>query len=762
MHRIISALACIVFLSCSVRVLERRTEISQLMDSYNEYYNDNDTLNAEIVRRKIISEHPLSKETYDFAVSEFYENIHPVWSNDSAKVELINDLMNKYPKTPWRRTMYRFLTYSLSRISDKEALSASVADFKNEFPSDYLSFVNAARYYYIDIQDTVKALDAARRGFELSFRPEKPDYYPDMEWQLEKRSALVAAGSHFAEILTDVGKHEKSLEVLDRVIGENLLSVNDENTLARIYYLKAKALSSSSETEPALEYLGKALIEGDSRNIWQLCEKLYMDITGLQNASDVLEDIRDRTGYSNIRFSDVTAEYGLDGIRASRVAWSDYDNDGYQDLLLDGKRLFKNISGEFFYEITSLAFPEGISADGALWGDFNNNGSLDFVTKNPEAVWLNDKGVFRKVTGENSITDNGVPTEGIGIGDLNRNGFLDIYFANYETSAGDYEHDLLFFGAGEGSFIDLSGTSGIIPEDGKPRAGRGVSIADHNNNGYLDIFVSNYRLSDNFLFVNDGKGYFVNEAVIKGLAGTNTEGWWGHTIGSEWGDLDNNGLLDLVSANLAHPRFIDMSDMTMVYKNPGTSSQKFTDIRNRTGIRYEETHSEPALGDLNNNGHTDIYFTSVYEGRRSFLYANKKNLTFEDITYLSGTRKFNGWGVAFADFDNDGKLDMIVAGGESIKLFKNTTPDTGNWLQVWIRGKNHSDGIGTRLRLFNDNISLTREVQGGKGSTNQHSLVQHFGLGPESENLTLEIRFPLGEKRTVKIENVNRTIVITE
>ena len=762
MHRIISALACIVFLSCTVRVLDRDTKAHNLMESYLSYYRADDTLNAEAIKHKIITEYPASATTYDFAVAEFYEKISPAWSNDSLKVRLLNAMMEKYPETPWRRTMYRFLTFSLSRTGNKEALSRSVEDFILQFPSDYLAYVNAARYYYINLNDTLKALETAKKGFELSFNPKKPHFYPDKEWGMEKRSAMVSAGSHFAEILTDTGNFLKAMEVLDTVIEKNLLSGNDENTLARIYYLKAKALITRSETEIAARYLGKALIAGDSRNIWQLCDTLYMSITGLESSSEVLEDIRKKEDYANIRFADVTEKYGLDGIRASRIAWGDYDNDGYQDLLLDGNRLFKNLSGKFFYEITSMAFPGGINASGAVWGDFNNNGALDFVTKDPEAVWLNDKGVFRKVTGENSILDNGVPTEGIGTADLNMNGFLDIYFANYESPDGHYEHDRMFFGTGEGKFTDASATAGIMPEGAKPEAGRGVSIADHNNSGYPDIFVSNYRLGENFLFINDGNGNFVNSAAVKGVAGSNIEGWWGHTIGSEWGDLNNDGSLDLVSANLAHPRFIDFSDMTMIYKNSGPPLYTFSDVRKSSGIRYEETHSEPALGDLNNNGFLDIYFTSVYEGRRSFLYANKGDMTFDDITYLSGSRKFNGWGVAFADFDNDGRLDMLVAGGERIRLFKNITPDTGNWLQVKITGKNHSDGIGTRLKLYNNNISLTREIQGGKGSTNQHSLVQHFGLGQESEDLTLEIRFPLGEKRSVPVENVNQIILITE
>ena len=310
-------------------------------------------------------------------------------------------------------------------------------------------------------------------------------------------------------------------------------------------------------------------------------------------------------------------------------------------------------------------------------------------------------------------------------------------------------------------FVEATENSGLIPEDEINRAGRGVNFGDYDNDGDMDIFVSNYRLTKNYLWQNDGLGKFTEVSLEKGVSGVEVEDWWGHTIGSEWGDIDNDGDLDLISCNLAHPRYIDFSDKTMLLVNSGFPDYKFTDKRAAAGIRFEETHSEPALGDLNNDGFLDLYINDVYEARRSFLYMSNGDMTFRDVTYLSGTRHFNGWGVAFADFDNDGDLDILAAGGD-IQLFRNDTYPKGNWLQVEILGKDHCDAIGTRLILANKNISLLREIQGGKGTTNQHSLVQHFGLGQEEAPFDLKIRFPGGEVRVVKIEQINRKVVIME
>lgn len=755
------ALACtILLLSCSSKLIKPDSESSVLYISYEKFIADKDTVNAEKLRSEIISKFPRSKETFDFASGEFYDRLYPVWTNDSLKVTIIKELLKKYPETNWRRTMYQYLLSSLSSLKMTDSLDKYLDEFCAAFPEDYLPFTTAARYHYIDCKDTVKALDCALKGLEKSRNSPKIDYFPPMEWELEKRSSKISAGSYVAEILIDKKEYKKALDLLYDIIDNNSLGIDDETTLCKPYYLLGKAYDRIGDREKSLTYLSKGMIAGDSRRVWTLCDSLYFKTSGLKNKSDILDHIRKTSGFDEIIFNDVTDESGLKDISAGRIAWGDYDNDGFQDMLLDGRRLFKNSEGKKFFEITSLSFPDTNASGGGLWGDFDNDGDLDMITKDPEVIRLNDRGVFKKVAGEYSLTDNKVSTEGVGIADLNRDGFLDVYFANYENNF-VYEKDQLFLGKGNGKFSDVSETGGILPADGINRAGRGVNAGDFDNDGDQDIFVSNYRLTENFLLRNDGLGFFKNIAKEKGVAGVETAGWWGHTIGSEWGDIDNDGDLDLITANLAHPRYIDFSNMTMLYENSGAPDFKFTDIRRSAGIRYEETHSEPAFGDLDNDGFLDLYINDVYEGRRSFLYMNNGNKTFRDVTYLSGTRHFNGWGVAYADIDNDGDLDILAAGGK-IQLFRNDTPKLGNWLEVKITGKDHCDAIGTRLRLFNNNISLIREIQGGKGTTNQHSLVQHFGIGKEFQNFTLEITFPSGEKRTVKVNEINNVILIKE
>jgi len=722
--------------------------------------NHADSMEAEKVKKTIIENFPASEQTYNLANTEFYNKVYPVWRNDSLKIEIISELLLKYPKTNWRRTMYLYLLFSLHKREEIEILKNTLTDFRESFPRDYLPFVQSANYLFKCKTDSIPALEFARKGLSLSYDYSKLDYYPLLEWDLEKRSASVKSAAVLAEILIGFEEFSEAKEILLKIIENNRLGIDDETTLGRCYYFLARSYEGLNETENAEDSAIESLIAGDSRNIFTpRADSLFRKIMDLDEASknEVMKSIRNRINYEDVEFTDVTEDYGLKDVSAGRIAWGDFDNDGFQDMLLNGSRLFTNEKGRFFFEVTSLVFPDKVQANGGLWGDFDNDGDLDILTKDQESVYLNSEGMFKKVAGENSLKNNEISTEGIGIGDVNKDGWLDLYFANYEK---DYvnETDQFFKGIGNGKFRETTDESGLIPIDRKNRAGRGVNFGDFDNDADLDIFVSNYRLTENFLWKNDGSGNFKNAAPGLGVAGIEIDNWWGHTIGSEWGDIDNDGDFDLITANLAHPRYIDFSNKTMLYENKGW---RFKDIRRKAGIRFEETHSEPAWGDLDNDGFLDLYINCVYEGRRSFLYLNNGNRTFREMTYLAGVRHFNGWGVAFADFDNDGDLDILAAGGK-IQLFRNDTLNLGNWLEIKVIAKDHTDGIGTKLKLSNKKINLIREIQGGKGSTNQHSLIQHFGLGDRGAPFELIIEFPSGKEKNMEINDLNRIIEIIE
>jgi len=502
-------------------------------------------------------------------------------------------------------------------------------------------------------------------------------------------------------------------------------------------------------------------------------------------------------------FTDITDSLGASNVNLSRMAWGDYDNDGDEDLLVNGNRLFANSGDSTFTEVTATAGIGDTPTSGGVWADYDNDGHLDFyatvsnylplcttpsgcpaanytcvegrcrhrtectdvadcpnaddtcvddhcvpaATEPPpthDLLWRNNgDGTFTDVSEEAGQPYDFLPTEGAAWGDANGDGHVDLYVANYETPPAWVNDaravgtpDRLWENQGDGTFLDISELAGI--HDVPPQCGRGVNWADYDDDGWIDIFVSNYRLHPNFLFRNRGYGRFESHSDEAGVIGVPISGAYGHTIGSQWADFDNDGDWDLFTANLAHPRFIDFSDKSMLYINGGAPDYTFTDIREVSGIRYYETHSDTALGDFDNDGFMDLFVTGVYVGYRSFLYHHQGDLTFVDETYNAGAQVDNGWGAAWADIDDDGDLDLI-----SRRLYRNDLASTGTWLKVRLMGTlSNRASIGARVLVTAGGHTYMRQVEGGKGTTTQNGLTLHFGLGDASVADTVQIVWP--------------------
>ena len=511
-------------------------------------------------------------------------------------------------------------------------------------------------------------------------------------------------------------------------------------------------------------------------------------------------------------FTDVTESSGL-GTSPSRVAWGDYDNDGDDDLLVSGSRLFNNDGGTF----TDVSVDSGIrvieeesevvqcGGSGGVWADYDNDGYLDFYStshgfvpactpgdggdwycnnqsdgeipqcldgycRNEEDPWPKHDCLFHNegdgtftVAPEEESPYDFAPTEGAGWGDYDNDGFIDLYVANYEEpgswagdSLGRGTTDLLWHNNGDGTFTDVSAES--MNPSCRNKSGRGVNWGDYNDDGLIDIFVSVYRLQPNCLWRNNGDGTFSEVAAETGVQGVLISGAYGHTIGSQWMDYDSDGDLDLFSANLAHPRFITFSDKSMLLRNSGPPDYVFTDVRQESGIMYQECHSDPAWGDFDNDGLVDLYITDVYVGQLSELYRQREDNTFEDATYETGTAVDNGWGVAWADMDNDGDLDLV-----SRSFFRNDTDNDNHWLAVHLEGTDSNRAaIGARVDVTCGGKTQSRQVEGGKGTTNQNSLTLHFGLGDCDMADELTVRWPSGLVETMAGASVDRRLELLE
>jgi hypothetical protein len=290
-------------------------------------------------------------------------------------------------------------------------------------------------------------------------------------------------------------------------------------------------------------------------------------------------------------------------------------------------------------------------------------------------------------------------------------------------------------------------------------AGRGVAAADYDNDGIQEVFVSNYRLQRNFLWDYQEKK-LINTAGLQNIEGEEVDGYFGHSIGASWGDYDNDGDLDLFVANLAHPRFLDFSEKSVLYRNDGKMIKEigdfrveyyqFTDVTKQAGIKYDELHAEPNWFDADNDGDLDLFITTVYDNEGSYLYENMGNGEFQDITWLADARVLNSYTSAIGDIDNDGLLDIVTSTNGNVIVLHNTTKTGNKSLQVkpfwnkdnkpdlvfkkeWVSTIPNSPVIGARvtLRLKRQDGSsrqIVRELSCGQGSMSQNSQFLHFGI----------------------------------
>ncbi len=448
---------------------------------------------------------------------------------------------------------------------------------------------------------------------------------------------------------------------------------------------------------------------------------------------------------------------------SGQVSWGDYDHDGDDDLMTNGPTLYRNNGDGTFTDVSEEAGLNALtgSSSATIWGDYDNDGCLDFFgansgyTSHDILVRSNCDGTFTDVTEGSGIDDTQdstdcdgdgepehSPTTGAGWFDLDNDGFLDLYLANYECG-GVYVNypDFLFHNNGDGTFSDWSdhGVSASL------QAGRGVSPNDVNQDGLMDMFVSNYRLDMNFMYENLGEGEIYDRALAWGLAGQWNSGSYGHTIGSVWSDFDNDGDWDIVQSNLAHPRYYSFSNKTMILRNDG--DQAFEDIAVEAGMHYRETHSNVTSQDFDSDGDWDLFFTCVYEGRFSELYFNDGDSTFTQVNYPSGAIITNGWGSAAADYDNDGDMDLLA-----YDLFRNDTAAAGNhWLQVRAHGGVTANwsALGARVEVDAGGQTVMNQVSGGSGTGCQDSATQHFGLGAATVVDEVRVIYPGGASVTV-------------
>jgi hypothetical protein len=736
-------------------------------------------------------------KTYNNFVEELAKALLDMISverNDSLAFAMTEKFYQSFPYSKWRQAAYYFeIAHYLGNSDYQKALQLMESKAEISPAHTYLTALYlispTLRRNIADMDSSIALLEKALtylHRIQIQSEPQLVlyDNYEPAHWQarvnLQKAKAMyykLLAGKGFYgdedSLLAIIKKPSSDWFGINDLLQNIRFDDNDAGEQAELYYWKGKLhalLTDKKNLETAARYFTECMIKGAPRKKYDLDAIAFMIKIHkqLNVRTDLITWQRKLMKYQGIAFSDITEPAGFGINRESRVAIGDYNNDSYADILLNGTRLFRNNGNLTFAEMTdSLGLTELVS-NGALFADFNLDGKLDFMTishgenGNGERLMKNMGKGFAPVNDRAGEIDDKFPTEGAAWVDCFNDAYPDLYCANYEKWEVQSGYEDRFWNNEKGYFSDKTKSYGFLtpPYTKEPgQAGRGVAPADYDNDGVQEILVTNYRLDRNFLWDRQDT-LFIDMGATTGLQGILKKGYYGHSIGADWGDFDNDGDLDVFIANLAHPRYIDISDISMLLRNDGEFVRvidgdtirwsQFTDVTKQAGITFDELHSDPLWFDADNDGFLDLFVTSVYENDRSYLYHNNGDGTFTDVTWLAGVRVYNGWGNASADFDHDGKLDLVVGSGNGTKVFLNQTRNRNKsvfFKPVWDDGRvatvsaysdvskyPNSPAFGTRVILTLKNpkgkqVKLIRELASAKGTTSQNDQVLHFGIG---------------------------------
>jgi len=495
-----------------------------------------------------------------------------------------------------------------------------------------------------------------------------------------------------------------------------------------------------------------------------------------------------------VRFENVSEAVGLTGIAsAQNWAWGDFDNDGYEDLLMLGTYLFKN-NGPPNWDFTNVTAKAGIyntTKLWACWGDYDNDGWLDFFggdlnDPSVDHLWHNNgDGTFTDVTEQAGHVSDVYPSHAPSWGDYDLDGYLDLYVCNWATNQTIYYPDRMWHNNGDGTFTDATVASGA-DETANPAGNMGSCWGDYNNDGWPDLYVGCYFLRANYLYENQN-GRFVNVAAEKGVDGHATRrlgtDYYGHSPGGAFVDLNNDLNLDIYCSNNAHRDYYraGICDSSYFFQNNGpTMNYNFTDIFESSGVPFyppggnEELYFGENFADWDNDGDLDMFLPLVHDDidyAYSYMMRNNGNNTFTDVSNETGLRVWNTVASAFCDYDQDGAVDMITEGKVPYqngtyahRLFHNEG-NSNNWIGFKLAGTRiNAEAIGARITITaSDGTRQMREVQSQMGTHSQgNGLVQHFGLGANAGKVDVTIRWSPWRTQTLMGLEPNKVHYITE
>lgn len=453
------------------------------------------------------------------------------------------------------------------------------------------------------------------------------------------------------------------------------------------------------------------------------------------------------------QFQDQTAIAGIGNSGQNRgVSIIDFDRDGWEDIYftrLDGPNpLYRNNGDCTFSEVGALAGVAYAGASGtAVWGDLDNDGWPDLVLGNrrePSRIYHNNgDGTFTDITFDSGIAVN-AQVMSVGLADVDSDGRLDIYFANLG------EQNALYHNNGDGTFADYTYVSGVLDEG----IAMGTTFFDYDRDGDPDLYLTHDANQPNILYENVGGGNFVDVSRASGLD-LAAQG-----MGVDVADVDGDGWPDVYITNLYE---------NVLFRNRGDGT--FENIGAIAGVTDLGMGWGTVFFDYDNDGRPDIYvanetnFGVNYKFYDNILYRNVDGATFEAFTDEALKSPYGGYGVASADLDKDGHLDLVIAnsGQAGNQLLVNQTENDHHWVRIQLEGtQSNRSAIGARVLLESGNLQLYDELIAGSGFAGQNSLYFHFGLGENRTIDRLTILWPSGVEEVFTDLPADQTLSFVE
>lgn len=475
-------------------------------------------------------------------------------------------------------------------------------------------------------------------------------------------------------------------------------------------------------------------------------------------------------------FTDVAEELGVAALNTEETGasmgsvWGDYDNDGFEDLFVykwGTPELFHNDEGKGFTRVTRQAgLPGWVNANTAVWFDYDLDGKLDLFL-------------------------GGYYDESIDLWDLKTTRIMPESFEYAQNGGRKY----LFHNLGNGKFEEVSEEMGLVSRRWSFSAG----AVDLNDSGYPDLVIANdYGVDE--LFINREGRRFENIGPESGMGFSPKSG-----MNVSFGDILNQGKFAIYITNISEAGIlIQGNNLWMPVTGPSENELRFQNMAGNLGVELGGWSYGAQFGDLNNNGFLDLYVTNGHisaekgngywydfakvAGGHENIISDARNWPALEGRSLSGYQENRIWlndgagrfqevaravggsllldsrGVAFADLWNRGVLDILVATqNSSFKIYRNHVKETNSWISFKLEGReSNRNAIGAEVELFWNGHSQVQVVAGANGFSAQNQRPLHFGLGENPIVEKVEIRWPSGEKQVIVSPEINKLHTITE